>query len=176
MISIVWFCIKIFRKKFLASSRLFTYNAICSIFIVCFSYLLINFLFLFCFHFNFFYMWIQLFRGFYVCFMTCFHKFMEVGIVQIMAKFFWIFLFALSFSPQTINTGQDTLCSESLKSNSAIVPHRLITSAFLKPILSNAEFGIRWNNIFWTFNNFRGILYCAAINTSAFTLSGWSIA
>ena len=30
----------------------------------------------------------QLFRGFYVCFMTCFHKFMEVGIVQIMVKFF----------------------------------------------------------------------------------------
>ena len=30
----------------------------------------------------------QLFWSFYVCFMTCFHKFMEVGIVQIMAKFF----------------------------------------------------------------------------------------
>ena len=26
------------------------------------------------------------------------------------------------------------------------------------------------------YNNFLGILYCAAINTSAFTLSGWSIA
>ena len=30
----------------------------------------------------------QLFRSFYICFMTCFHKFMEVRIVQIMAKFF----------------------------------------------------------------------------------------
>ena len=30
----------------------------------------------------------QLFRSFYVCFMTCFRKFMETGIVQILAKFF----------------------------------------------------------------------------------------
>ena len=30
----------------------------------------------------------QLFRSFYVRFMTCFRKFMETGVVQILAKFF----------------------------------------------------------------------------------------
>ena len=62
------------------------------------------------------------------------------------------------------------------ESNSAIVPHKLITSAFLRPNCLIVAFGIKRNSIFWNFNNFLGILYCAAINTSAFTLSGWSIA
>ena len=36
-----------------------------------------------------------------------------------------------TLSPQTINTGQNTLQNESPKSNSAIVPHKRITSVFL---------------------------------------------
>ena len=52
-------------------------------------------------------------------------------------------MFALSFSPQTINAGQDTLHNESLKSNSVIVPHKLITSAFLRPNCLNIVFGIK---------------------------------
>ncbi len=57
-------------------------------------------------------------------------------------------MFVLSFSPQIINVGQDTLHNESLKSNSDIMLHKLITSAFLKPICLNIEFGISRNNIF----------------------------
>lgn len=41
----------------------------------------------------------QLFRSFYVCFMTCFRKFMETGVVQILAKFFY----CCSFKPKFIN-------------------------------------------------------------------------
>ena len=57
-------------------------------------------------------------------------------------------MFVLSFSPQIIDVGQDTLHNESLKSNSDIMLHKLITSAFLKPICLNIEFGISRNNIF----------------------------
>ena len=60
-----------------------------------------------------------------------------------LASSFEAFLFALSFSPQTINAGQDTLHNESLKSNSVIVPHKLITSAFLRPNCLNIVFGIK---------------------------------